>query len=138
MQIFSFPPEILPVSAEDRYPVSPLVLSAVRDILTYTSVHDLTQGSVHVRRRHCHEPIRVVHIYGCVRKCMHVCAAVCGCDRMRLCAFTDTFTETSLSAHLCCAAFAYNRFLLLPAPSANGGRRTVGGNGGATDCHTGA
>jgi len=137
MQIFSLLPEILPVSAEDRYPVLPLALSAVRDIMTYTSVHDLTQGIVHVRRRHCHEPIRVVHIYRRVRKCTHVCAAVCGCNRMRLCAFTDTFTETSLSAHLCCAACAYNRFLLLPPPQRMAGGERWEGTGEQLT-HTGA
>jgi len=83
----------------------------------------------------------VVHVYVCVRKhctCAQQCvdpdAPINTSANDCLSAFTDAFAETFSSPHLCCAACAYNRFLItLP-----GGRRTAGGKGRAANCHTGS
>jgi len=60
-------------TAEDRYPVLPSAASAA-DAFTDASV--CVCGDVHV-----------VHVYGCVRKHTHVCAAMCWrvCVRERIC-----------------------------------------------------
>jgi len=87
---------------------------------------NLTTGRASRTRPHC--PHLQTHPQ--THACLHSNVRMRSVNASR-CAFTETFS----SAHLCCAAYAYNCFLSLSL--ANCGQQTAGGTGRAAGCHTG-
>ena len=87
---------------------------------------NLTTGRASRTRPHCPH----LQMHPQTRACLHSNVRMRSVNASR-CAFTETFS----SAHLCCAAYAYNCFLSLSL--ANCGQQTAGGTGRAAGCHTG-
>ena len=102
MQTFSLSPEI-PFASGDRYPVLPsaaavdLQLSTTNRKVAFAvdAEYKLADMFADVSACICGR-VRVVHVHGRVRKCIHSNVR----PRTHLCAFMETFS----SARLCCAA----------------------------------